>query len=340
MNAIYKLLKINRMIKGHRVKYAALLASDLLGIRHLSVRIDPIFACNLRCRMCYFSDSEWRKQHQGRMDIADFERIAAMLFPKALQLVIGCAAEPTLHPDLLSMMRIGKKYRVPYISIVSNGQLLTEEHIREFITGGLDELMISTHGITKKTYEHMMTNARFDKLAEVLETLASLKREYNSQLPKLRINYTVNPDNLEELAQFFEVYGKFDIQVLQIRPIMDLGNTDYREKDLSPHLAKYNTTIRNLADQCRKNQIIFLANTADPTYQVANPASCISHEVLRHVSPQLVWRPDFNWKEESYKEYCKRTGWRRHLLRMMFCNNADTSDANVNRQRMTYDVNM
>ena len=129
--------------------------------------------------------------------------------------MIGCGAEPTMYKHLLHLVDLGRNQGVPFIGIATNGQLLTEEMIRAFVTESLDELVISVHGVTAATYERFMPPARFQKLIEVLETLDSIRQERNSRKPALRINYTVNPDNLKELADFFTVFGKFNIRTLQ-----------------------------------------------------------------------------------------------------------------------------
>lgn len=109
------------------------------------------------------------------------------------------------------------------IGLVTNGQLLTKEHLSQFMEWGPDELTLSTHGVERDTYERMMRRASYDKFLEVLEQIATTKKQRGSTLPELRLNYTVNPDNLSELDRFFEVYGKYQVQTLQIRPIADLG---------------------------------------------------------------------------------------------------------------------
>ena len=49
MQMVYQLMRLNRALGGWRLKAAGVVAADLLRMRHLSVRIDPILACNVRC---------------------------------------------------------------------------------------------------------------------------------------------------------------------------------------------------------------------------------------------------------------------------------------------------
>ena len=152
------LVRLNRLIPSNRLKFLAVLAADLLHVRHLILYFDPVQACNLRCGMCHFSDDEWLKQHPvKRFSNSEIQRLADMFFPQAVQLHIGGAMEPTVYKNYQALVTLGKQYKVPFIGLTSNGQLLTPQNIRLIVEVGLGEIMLSTHGITKESYEKLCT---------------------------------------------------------------------------------------------------------------------------------------------------------------------------------------
>jgi molybdenum cofactor biosynthesis enzyme MoaA len=106
--------------------------------------------------MCYFSDEEKRKTLKGKLNDADIEKIAQALFHRALKIQIGCGAEPTCSNSIPLLISLAKKYKAPYISLTTNGTLLTEESIREYISGGLNEITLSMHGV-KGTSNNLIT---------------------------------------------------------------------------------------------------------------------------------------------------------------------------------------
>jgi len=57
--------------------------------------------------------------------------------------------------------------------------------------------------------------------------------------------------------------------------------------------------------------------------------------VLRYINPQIVWKGDFDWRHESYREYCRRIGWRKTLLQATFLSSDKFRKLN---QHLTYDV--
>ncbi len=314
----YQLLNLNRVVRSHRVKIAGLLGLYWLRQRHLWLRFDPVMSCNLRCQMCYFSDPSFAKEKTGRFTPAEIERIAKVFFPWAVQLYVGCGTEPTTYKGFVDIIALGKKYKVPMVGLVTNGQLLTAEHLEKLVDLGLDELTLSTHGVERQTYERMMRRASFDKFLEVLDQLEAIKKRRGATRPQLRLNYTVNAQNLEELAGFFDVYGKYTLRTLQVRPIVDLGNTEYTEKDLTPHLARYNQILGGIERMCREKGIRLLANYEDVSYKKKTTRAALAPEVLVYLSPQDLSKPGFDWRHESYLNYCRRTRWSRSLFKKVF----------------------
>jgi hypothetical protein len=59
-----------------------------------------------------------------------------------------------------------------------------------------------SNGITKESYEKLMQGAWFETFHRALRTIVELKRKFETTKPAIRINYTVNPENLSELGRF------------------------------------------------------------------------------------------------------------------------------------------
>jgi len=317
MQSVYKLIRLNRVVRNHRIKFAAVLLAHSLKLRHLFLRFDPVMACNLRCRMCYFSNDEYVRQIRGQFSQAEVERIAELFFPLTLQLVIGCGTEPTLYHDFPRLVRIAKRYRIPFVGFTTNAQMISEAQLGEFVDDKLDELTVSVHGVRKETYEHFMSNASYGTLHTNLLALERVKRDKRSTLPRLRINYTVNAENLGELPEFFQTFGEYSISALQVRPINDFGG-EYRTMLRGEDMAAYSAIVRELGNECRKRGITYLANLDDPQFLEPNTTSVILQAVRRHITPQIVWKPEFDWRNESYGDFCRRTKWSANLRRLIY----------------------
>lgn len=309
----------------------------VLGKRYIGVFLDPVLACNFRCKMCYFSDEEKRKSLRGSLSYEEMEAIAGSLFHRALKLQIGCGAEPTLHKDLVRIIALGKRHKVPYISLTTNGNLLTKERLTAAVENGLDELTLSAHGFTRETYEYLMTNGKFDLFRRLLADVADVKRQYPQF--KLRINYTINNDNLEELSRIWEVVGD-ELDILQLRPIQKIGESEYRDFDLTHIHARYDAVLKPLIEECRRRHITCLAPDKQNLIVLEeNEADDNSIEKITYcyVSSQGCWQDDFDYRTEAFESYTARHHWGKMLLGKVW-GRKKCRKVNVTR-KMNYNIN-
>lgn len=79
---IYKAIRLLGKIKSKRLKLIGLLVMHLTKKRYVVVFLDPVMACNLRCRMCYMSDPGKIKELKGRkpMMMGDVEVLVRSMF--------------------------------------------------------------------------------------------------------------------------------------------------------------------------------------------------------------------------------------------------------------------
>lgn len=325
------LLRLNALVSGNRLKFAGVLAAELLGARYTVVRLDPALVCNLRCGMCYFSDPRWYEENAGpRFSPQTLERVADIFFPEALQAHIGCGAEPTMWKGYPEIVRLAKQRGVPFVGLVTNGMLLTPEAVNALADYGLDEVTVSVHGIEPGVYERLMKGASWDRLHGGLRLLAEARRRTGGAGLALRLNYTVNNDNVGGLGDLLTVFGQYAPKTIQVRPISDLGDTAYSDKNLSRSLAAYDEGIERLRRECAAAGVRLLANIHDPLHRNDNRrATVYEHAVLRYLSPRRIWRADFDLENEAYDAFKRRIGFRRSLLRWAVLGSAELERASA-----------
>lgn len=256
MKNIYHLLGLFNKIKSQRIKLAGIYTLHILNKRYIGIFIDPVLACNFRCRMCYFSDTSKSITDTKKLESSDCELIAKALFDKALKLQIGCGTEPTLYKNVTQLITLGKKHKIPHISLTTNGYLVTKEKLNEYVEAGLDEITLSLHGLKKETYEFFMTNGKFERIPILLENIGEIKKKYPHF--KLRINYTINEDNLYDLQLFDSIFQETKPDILQLRPIQKIGDSNYSNFDLNTILDNYDLIIKSLIDSCKEKGLFVL----------------------------------------------------------------------------------
>lgn len=318
---IYRLLRLaSRGTLPRPLKLLGLGAMLLAGRRVAGVFIDPVLGCNLRCRMCYFSDPARRAELHGVMTDAQIQRAEKALFSRALKLQIGCGAEPTLYPRLRELIERGRRAGVPYISLTTNGQLLATGRVSllELVEAGLNEITLSMHGTSAPVYEELMPGASFDRLLD----LTALLRQVKQRFPQfnIRVNFTVNSLNVNDLAdgRFWAVWPDgVQPDIVQLRPVQDLGESDWRDFDLTPLIERYDSTIGAVAAECRRRGITCIAPALADIRAVASEQSgtdaLIEDLTYCYVSPTLCYKEDFR-ADDTFTTYHRR----RHTARTLF----------------------
>jgi len=332
---IYRLLKLNAMIKNHRVKFLGLYILHKLGKRYLAVNFDPVNACNLRCKMCYFTDKDYVKRLKGIFKPEDIPFFSKAILSRALKLQVGCGTEPTLYKQLDQVFLEAKKYKVPHISLTTNANLLEEPKVRLWAECGLKEIIVSLHGVHKDTYEEFMGKGVYEKFHNALGIITRVKKDFPEL--SLRINYTFNEDNFEELYDFWKVFERISINTLQVRPIMKIGETAYNNFSLDKILPKDPDLYHHLTTNAKENGTVILLPTYDQLFSDRkNERSTIRDYTYCYISPNNFWRPDMDFRSETFDNYAQRTEWAKELWQNVFAPKKKLST--LKNEALNYDI--
>lgn len=331
----YKLLKINNLIKNPRLKFLGILIFHLSKKRYISVQFDPVNACNLRCKMCYFTDKDYVKKLKGIFLKEELPLLSKAVLKRALKLQIGCGTEPTLYKNLDTVFEVAHQAKVPYISMTTNANLIEKEKLAHWVKHGLNEITVSLHGVHKESYENFMGKGNFNRFLLSLQYITEVKKEFPNF--KLRVNYTFNEDNFDELKDFWKVFKNINIDYLQIRPIDKIGNTEYNNFSLDKILPIYQETYQTINQEAIKNNTILIAPKLERLIENKQSVnSVIQPFTYCYISPTQFWHKDFNWKEETYDEYCKRTSWTVKMLKLIFAKKSTITS--LQNKTLNYDI--
>src|SRR5215471_820757 len=156
--------------------------------RILTVYMDQNNRCNLKCKMCGFSDARVAAIPKYDMPRALFDSIAEQVFPLTNILVLSILTEPFMTRDFPDRLKRVRAFGVPYSEIITNGTLLDERSVGKILDAEITCLTFSIDGGTKETYEAIRTGARFETVMENLRLFQRMRRERGALLPQLRIN--------------------------------------------------------------------------------------------------------------------------------------------------------
>lgn len=173
------------------------LSSSTSGLRKIYVEVTN--GCNLGCRTCM--RNAWNEP-LGRMT---WETYASIIdgdssFSPAPLLFFGGFGEPLSHPDLSKMIATAVNEGIN-VELITNGTLLTETLIRQFINFGVQRIWVSIDGASRESYTDIRLG---DSLPLVLNNLSLLQKlliESNQSLPKIGIAFVAMRRNIQDLPE-------------------------------------------------------------------------------------------------------------------------------------------
>ena len=178
-----------------------------------------------------------------------------------------------------------------------------------------------------------MTGASFEKFLESMKILTTIK-ETNPKL-KIRLNYTINKDNIEELKMFFDTFGQYKFDILQLRPIQLLGDTDYKHFSWEEIYNQYHI-IEKLKNQCNERGITCIAPAKTDLLKKVRGNTTVVEMTYCYINPRYIWRSDFDPYKDTYESYSKKKQLSKKLFLNIFNYEKSVEDEN---KRLNYELN-
>jgi len=145
--------------------------------------IEPADSCTLKCVMC-----DVQQQKKGSPNFiapSQFEFIIGQ-FPKIKELIFCGIGEPLLNKDILSIIRIAKDRKIPFVNLITNGELLNTELSDSLLKSGLDQLHISIPATTEATFQAVRNSPRVS-LSELAENIRYITQGKKRDSRKIKI---------------------------------------------------------------------------------------------------------------------------------------------------------
>ncbi|MGZ5443655.1 MAG: radical SAM protein [Thermoanaerobaculia bacterium] len=191
--------------------------------RFLNVFMEQNNTCNLKCRMCGFSDPRVADLPRFHMPMGLFEAIAEQVFPATTYLHMSLMTEPFMTPDFPERLQLVRRYGVPYSRVVTNGTLLTERTIARIIDSGITTLAFSIDGGTRELYEEIRVGARLDMVLAKIELFRAMRDRLGAKHPKLQINHVLMDRNVDHAANFLALLDTIRPEQVDVRTVQPMS---------------------------------------------------------------------------------------------------------------------
>lgn len=163
--------------------------------------VETTARCNLYCPMC---PRETHKQPKADMDEQIFRKLVDEATGTAEHMMLIGLGEPLLDPRIFDRIAYCASRNISTL-LSTNGTLLDEETARRLLDSPLEQLTLSSDGITKQTFEYYRRGARFEQVQENFLRLARLKHERKSKL-HLTVQMVLMDGNRQEVGSFLRFW--------------------------------------------------------------------------------------------------------------------------------------
>ena len=211
----------------------------------LCVDIEVAAICDLACPFCF-------REYMATPDKIIDEKLCFDLIDQAADLKVpsmkfNWRGEPLLNPKLPEYIKYAKKRGILETIINTNATNLNKENAKKLIDSGLDMMIYSFDGASKKTYEKMRPGRfkknSFENVYNNIKNFHLIKKEIGSKFPYTKIQMILTKDTIKEKDNFFKLFSNHvdDVSLSQYTErggdIKDLSEKETKEyqKKLKKH---------------------------------------------------------------------------------------------------------
>ncbi len=231
----------NVFVLGMNVLYYLARRPKVYGF--VSVVLEPVSACNLRCVYCWGELEERLKDARPKqMDWELFQKIVDQA-PKGVEsITIGGQGEPLLHPRLGDMVEYVAKRGMRAI-MYTNGTLLSGERMERLAETPLSVLNLSVEPDAETCREF-----RGVDLAQLKENIAAF-RARKQPMTDVKLSMVAHPGNLEKLGGVYDEWGGL-VDAVKISPQFGLREDARRVSCMEPWRGNLNFYTNGEVSPC------------------------------------------------------------------------------------------
>lgn len=218
------------------------LVDHLARRRHLTLRLDLINKCNLRCVMCHYADEGISKRPAQRVSPEQFANWFEPLAPITRDVVLSCGDEPLMSPHFDTIVRsIAARDPEVRIRFCTNGMLLSEKISEAIISARVYLMMFSFDGVTSETLHRIRVGSDYNRIVKNILGLKRARARSGQPNPKFVFNFVMMESNVHEGPNFVRMAKRLGGDYIDFRlvvPMLDIG--DIAHEMLDNHQPKFN----------------------------------------------------------------------------------------------------
>lgn len=207
------------------------------------------YHCNNFCKFCISADKRGIAQRTSSEIILDMVE-ARKRGATYLEIIGG---EQTIRPDILYLIRYGKKLGFRIICMATNGRMLSyKDFARGIVDSGITDIIFSIHGHNARLHDSLTgAEGSFKQLMQGIKNIKDLG------LKKIGSNTTIVRQNYKELpaiGKFIYGLGIRNSEFIFVDPTHGGALKDFR--GLVPRISEAASYIRRCLDIGREKRVL------------------------------------------------------------------------------------
>lgn len=267
--------------------------------RGLTMRLDIINKCNLRCVMCHFSDDAIFKRPTRQLTGEQFKALFDGIGRDVSRVALSCGDEPLTSKFLPDILRyLATEHPHVAIEFCTNAMLMREP-IRELLMETRVALLsFSIDAVTKPLLESIRVGCRYEQVIGNILALRDLRTRHRAERPAFVFNYVMMTRNIHEAPAFVRVAKVLGADSIDFRHMVPIPPYFDPEDLLSRYPAKYNFYRERIIAAAREEKLAYYLPEAFATDEEWGPeaqpeVSLADFErVLQTASPLIMPQAD------------------------------------------------
>ncbi|MFP4170792.1 MAG: radical SAM protein [Methanomassiliicoccales archaeon] len=186
---------------------------------------DVTYACNLRCKHCYASAGDI---HEDELSTEEALALVDEMGRMGIPVLAFSGGEPLVRKDIMQLAGRAAEHGM-YVSMATNGTLITEEKAREMKEAGVEYLQISLDGASAESHDDFRgIPGAFDRTVQGIRN--AVKEGFF-----VNIATTATKANLEEIPSIIDLADELGVDWFMAYNFIPTGRgTEILDTDLNP----------------------------------------------------------------------------------------------------------
>lgn len=226
-----KYFTVKRLINALKIilsfQVSKLLRKPIVWGKPLTFSVEPTNYCNLECPECPSGLGELTRP-LGLLKLEKFKELIDQISGHCFYIQLFFQGEPYINKELPDMIKYAQSQNV-YVSISTNGLLISEKKVDAILDSAPDKLIFSIDGLDEESYQNYRVGGTFADADAALRLFMQKKHERKLKKPFVEFQFIVMKQNEDQIEKVFD-YGKeigVDKVVLKTMQVSSYENAQY-----------------------------------------------------------------------------------------------------------------